>query len=250
VSGKVIAASASSAAVQQTSGPQTIAFSSQTRFTSTSSATRASLVTGDCVSVESTDAGSSVSGSRPTPGATPSFPTTLTAREITITSTSGCPQPTGGQGGFGEFPRGGFTPPPGATASSGAVAGGAEAGGSVPGPTTFRGRFGGAFGTITAIAGSSITVKSTFGGSATTAVKTTSSTTYVTTASVSASAVKKGLCVTAIGADDVSGVLNARSVSISQPVNGSCPAQSFSGGGFGGPGFVTNGNGPGGPAGA
>jgi hypothetical protein len=179
---------------------------------------------------------------------------------VTITSTSGCEQGIGGSGGFTTgrgFPGGGsFTPP----------AGGFGEGGTRPTPTGtsfpgfgsgssgrggFAGRFGGAFGTIASITGSSFTVKSAFGAIAgatptaatgtttgtTTTVKTTSTTTYDVTSTGSASQVKKGLCVNAIGSDDVSGVLDARSVSISPPVNGSCPATRGFTGGFGGPGF-------------
>jgi hypothetical protein len=259
VSGKVIAASASSAAVQETSGPQTIDFSSSTRFTATASTTRSSLAKGDCVTVASTATGAGTS-SRPTPGATPSVPRNVTARSVTVTSTSGCPQATGGQGGFGGFPRGNFTPPAGGfgeggtprpfPTASGFPGGRFGSGGS----GGFRTGFGGAFGTIAAISGSSFTVKSSFGSSTTITVKTTSSTTYDATSTTSASAVQKGQCVNAIGSDDVSGVLDARSVSISSPVNGTCPAPTTSfggfGGGFGGRGFGGSGSGaPGGNSG-
>jgi hypothetical protein len=203
--------------------------------------------------VSSTNTGTGGAG-RPTPGATPTFPTDVTATSVTVTSTSGCQQVTGGQGGFpggqGGFPGGGsFTPPAG---------GFGEGGTSRPVPTSsafpggsgsFRGRFGGggvggAFGTITAIGGSSFTVKSSFGSGTTITVKTTASTMYDATSTGSATDVKKGLCVNAIGSDDVSGVLDAQSVSISSPVNGACPVPRQFGG------FVRSGGFPGGPGGA
>lgn len=255
VSGKVIAASASSAAVQETSGPQTVDYGTDTRFTSTSSTSRSSLATGDCVAVTSADSGGA-DRVRPTPGATPSFPTKVTARSITVTSTSGCQQPTEAAGGF---PRGNFTPPAGGFGESGTPRPFPSASGfprgRFGGSGTFRtgigGAFGGAFGTITAVNGSTIVVKSSFGSDNVTTVTTTSSTTYQATSTGSAADVKPGTCVNAIGSDDISGVLQARSVSISQPVNGECPAGStFGGRGFGGPGFLTSGGAPGGTGGA
>ncbi|HVW80670.1 MAG TPA: hypothetical protein VHB69_07010 [Mycobacteriales bacterium] len=247
VSGKVIAASATSAAVQETSGPQTVEFSSGTHFTSTVSTTRSSLATGDCVTVSSNPADTGSSGT-----ATPA-PTSISAKTITVTSTAGCATGNGGPGAFagGGFPGGGgFTPPAGGFSGTGSSPRPFPTGTAFPGfggqrgsagRGGFAGRgFGGAFGTVTSISPSSITVKSTFGSSRTVTVKTTSATTYDATSEGTATDVKKGLCVTAIGSDDVSGNLAARSVSISSPVNGSCPAPRVFGE-FGGRGFGSGG---------
>jgi hypothetical protein len=93
-------------------------------------------------------------------------------------------------------------------------------------------------------------VTSSFGSDTTISVKTTASTTYEATTTGTASDVKQGLCVDAIGSDDVSGVLDARSVSISSPVNGTCPVARQLTGGFGRGGFGSAGGFPGGTGGA
>lgn len=273
VSGKVIAASATSATVQATTGPSTVAFSSSTRFTKASSAVRSSLAKGDCVTVTSTRAATGGSGTGAAADGTATPPTHVTARSVTVTSTSACSQlrtqatpgggfngtpPAGssprfngevpGGRGFGgggappQFSGGGGAPQPEATGSPGA--GGSFSGG--PG-RVLRGRFGGGvFGTITAINGSSFTVKPNFAQAGTTTVKTTADTTYEQVATASATDVTKGECLSAAGSTDVSGVLDARSASISQPVKGKCSAATPS---FGGPQFFSRG-GPGTPPGA
>lgn len=225
VSGKVIAAGASTASVQGDTGPQSIAYSSTTRLTKTSSTTRSALATGDCVSVGSAGGSSNV-----------------TARTVTITSTSGCPTPVSRRNGT-TGPVNGGAPRPFATGSPGF--GGLQRG---PGNTRFASR--GIFGTVVAVGPSSFTVRSVFGStSSRTTVKTTSSTAYAATTSATASDVVKGQCVNAVGTTDVSGVLEARSISISAPVKGGCPV-SDAGlfvRNFGGPGpGVADGTGPGG----
>lgn len=247
VSGKVIASSATSAAVQQTSGPATVDYGSDTRFTTTASTTRAALATGDCVTVST-----GTTDSAATNGAT-AAPTTITAKTVTVTSTSGCQPPSGfgrvpGGGSFTPPAGGGFTPPAGGFGENGGTPRPFPTGSAFPrlGPGSggfVRRAFGGAFGTIASITATSFTVTSPFGSSTTTTVKTTSSTMYDATSAGSAADVKSGKCVTAVGSDDVSGNLDARSVSISSPVNGSCPAAPAVGGfgGFAGGRFATGG---------
>ncbi|HVT22454.1 MAG TPA: DUF5666 domain-containing protein [Mycobacteriales bacterium] len=251
MSGKVIAASATSATVQAASGPSTVAFTTSTRFTKSSPTQRSSLAKGDCVTVASTDA--TVPTARSTSGATSNGilrpPRKVTARSVTVTSTSGCrqtgqfrdgftgtPPPDGPRFGNGEVPRpfATGTPPSGA-------------GSNAQRPGIVRNRLGvGVLGTITSISGTTFTVASTFAESAKTTVTTTADTTYDAIATVTAADIDRGACLSAVGSTDVSGVLDARSVAISQPDNGTCRSAGppFGGGRFftsGGPGGVSEG---------
>jgi hypothetical protein len=177
--------------------------------------------------------------------AVPSAPKNVTARSVTLTSTSGCEQRglrggPGGGGFNGTPPAGGLAATPPARGSTGTPPAGGFRNGD--GPGGFRGRFGGVLGTITSITGDSFKVKSSFSASVstsnlTTTVRTTAGTAYVEIETASASDVAKGSCVSAVGATDVGGVLQARTVSISPPVKGECRAASGTfGGGFGGRG--------------
>ncbi|HWC33795.1 MAG TPA: hypothetical protein VG650_03095 [Mycobacteriales bacterium] len=249
VAGKVIAATSSSASVQTASGPSSVAFSATTRFTKTSPTTRSALAKGDCVTVTATAPPASA-------GTTTTTTTrTITARVVTLTSTSGCSQAFPGRGFGGTPPSGtfgrGFT---GAPPSGGFGGGGAPRPFPTGSPGAGRpGRFGGpgtvqralgALGSITSLTAHSLQLTSTFGQTTTTTtVDTTSATSYVTVADSSAIEVVKGSCVSAVGTTDVSGLLDARSVAISQPVGGQCRAAAtpfgggrfFSRGGYGGP---------------
>jgi len=101
-----------------------------------------------------------------------------------------------------------------------------------------RGGFGfGAFGKVTAVSSSGFTVASTmpsFGAGASAgattdvAVMVDAGTTYTTTKSVTAGALKVGRCATATGSTDDTGAVSAQRISLSQPVDGQCT------GGFGG----------------
>jgi hypothetical protein len=48
------------------------------------------------------------------------------------------------------------------------------------------------------------------------------STVYTTTTSATQTALKVGLCVTALGTTDATGAVTARTITIAPPVNGSC----------------------------
>jgi hypothetical protein len=253
VSGKVIAAAAASATVQADAGPSTIAFTASTSFMKSSPTSRSSLAKGDCVTVGSTRA--TVPGARSTTGATtdgvPQPPRKVTARSVTVTSTSACSQMGQGRrppgGGFaGTPPTGGPSAANGQAPQPITTAAPFGRGGNGQRPGVVRNRFGGGvFGTITSVRGSTFTVTSTFTGSAKTTVTTTADTTYDAITTVSAADITEGDCVSAIGSTDVSGVLDARSVSISQPVKGECRSAAAP---FGGGRFFANG-GPGGPPG-
>jgi hypothetical protein len=242
VSGKVIAASATSASVQQTSGPASVVFGSATRFTATTSTSRSALADGDCVMVAGA-AASSGGGPRASVGSPPSVPTTLTARTVTVTSRSGCQReanfPDRGRRFTGTPRAGGFPPPTARSFTGTPPAGGFGAG---RGPGSFRGRVGrGVLGTVSSIDAHSFVVTAAFGTGAKTTVKTTSATTYAATDPATAANVTKGACLNAVGSIDVSGVLQARSVAISPPVNGECRAAPVAF--VGGPPVTTGGGG-------
>jgi len=237
VSGSVLAATATGASVQSASGPASIAYSSITRFTKTSTTQRSSLAKGDCVTVmpvRPSNAGAQAT----TSGATAEPARTVTAAVVTVTSTSGCQRPNGTQ--FQGGPSRGFGFGSGGSGEGGAPGpnrtgfpqpGGFPSGG--PG-TARRGFFGGAFGTISSITGSTVALTTVFAQGGTTTVKTTSATVYDETVTATRTQVVAGECVNAFGTTDVSGVLDARSVSITKPVNGACRSVSspFGGGRF------------------
>ncbi len=112
-----------------------------------------------------------------------------------------------------------------ALAASLGGAGVAEAA-TTPGP----GANPGAFGSVAAISGSTMEVQNAQSGQVT--VSWTPSTTFSQIATVAASSVTTGTCVTVTGTSS-KGTITARSVTISQPTSGKCAAGGF-GGRFGG----------------
>jgi hypothetical protein len=152
------------------------------------------------------------------------------------------------------------------TGATGARPSGApgQNGGTGPGNGTGNGRGGFDFGRIvtgkvTSVSGSTITVESTTfaggapgaGGQSTAApsaapssekstrtVEVTSSTSYTKDKTATSSAVKIGLCATALGTADDTGAIAATSITLSTAVDGSCTS-GF--GGFGGRGGAGNG---------
>jgi hypothetical protein len=244
--GKVAAITGSTAQVQnQTDGQVAVTWTSSTAFTQEVSTTAAAIKVGSCVVVGSAQTS--------TGSTTTTQPTAVTATTVRITpATGGTCSPGfggrtggfGGQGGGPQFSGGG---PGGAAGGSGG--GGFE--GTPPsgfpsgGPNgangrTFRGFGGGAFGKVTAVTANGFTVSSTrpnrsTGQSTTTTVTVTETgtTTYTTTVKGAASDVKVGVCVRAQGTTDSTGAVTARTVAISQPVNGECTTGFFARGGTG-----------------
>jgi hypothetical protein len=250
-SGKITGVGSAGATVQTSNGSKKVAFGTVTTFTLTSSTSRSGVAVGDCVRVTSASTtNSTVPTARPTasPGTVPTVPKSLTAKAVTITSTSSCPRPSfnrGGSGGpaggfngeggpsTGNLPTPSFSPDAGGTLPNSAPGGQARSGFS--GRGFAGGGFGGATGTVTSVNGSTIKLTSQF-GTGTTTVTTTASTTYSVTDSTRASSVKTGQCLAAIGSTASDGTLDARTVSLSAPVNGTCANRGFGfGGGFGGP---------------
>jgi hypothetical protein len=78
----------------------------------------------------------------------------------------------------------------------------------------------GVTGTVAAVAGNTITVN---GSSAPSAVTVTDTTKYTKQAPTDAQALAQGKCIAARGIKDNSGTLQATTISVQQPNNGSCP---------------------------
>ena len=103
------------------------------------------------------------------------------------------------------------------------------------------GSFATAFGSVTAVAGSTVTVNETNPQTQQTTsvtVTLTPTTTFTTTQTATAAAIVVGQCARATGTADSTGAVTAQSLTISAPTNGSCTTgfgfRGGAGGGFGG----------------
>lgn len=228
-SGLVAAVSGSTAQVQGASSQTAVTWTSATTFTVQQKVAASVLKVGDCVVA------------RPASGQDATGSTTVAAATVEITAPTangactlgrGGVRPGGSQAGAGN----GYTPGTGAT----------------PGA---QGRFGGfgAVGKVVSLGTGEFTVTSAIASSSTahsTRVTYTSSTTFTKRAASTSAAVKVGVCVVAQGKSDDTGALTATSMSISQPVDGSCQNVFTGRGGSGrGPGYG-GGNGSGSSAGS
>jgi hypothetical protein len=230
VVGTAAAVSGSSLEVQNpTSGQVTVTFTASTPITDTVSVTSKDVTVGSCVTVVGK------------PSAAGAAAKSVTATSVTISApvkgscTGGGAGGFGGGGGFGGFgggqgtasPRPSFSPRPRPTGSRGAFG---------------NGTFGGADGKVTSVSASGFVVeaRSRTAGSGTATdtsvtVITTSASKYLKTVTASASALKVGLCVTAVGTPNSIGAVAARSIRISQPGPTGCVTGFAGRGGFGRP---------------
>ncbi|WP_298339151.1 DUF5666 domain-containing protein [Ferrimicrobium sp.] len=190
-------------------GESTVKWSSSTTFGETVTTDVSALRVGDCISAfEITPSGSSA----------PSV------RAVTLLpTTKGCASL--GSDGFARVPGGGFAGRPGA-GSRGFT------------HRTFKpGAFKAIIGTVKAVDSSSLSVTEAKGATVVT-IPITSSTSVTEHESVTSAGLAVGKCVTVEGTTSSIGIVTARSIAISSPVNGSCSAFGFGGGaGFGGGGF-------------
>ena len=191
----------------------TVVVTSSTAYQQTKTATASDIAQGDCVRVVGT--GSTTSGIQ------------ATTVVLTKPTSKGCNarNPRGGNGsgsGAGRFGNG----TPGSTPFT--LPGGSA--GTVPA------NIAAAFGTVSSVSGDQLTVKEqapkttkkTKAKTGTVAVTLTGSTTITETVKGAVANLAVGSCVTANGTVDSLGTITAKSVTISQPQNGSC------GGGLGG----------------
>jgi hypothetical protein len=228
VVGTAAAVSGSSLEVQNpTSGQVTVTFTASTPITDTVSVTSKDVTVGSCVTVVGK------------PSAAGAAAKSVTATSVTISAPvkGGC---TGGGaggfgGGFGGFgpgqgtasPRPSFSPRPRPTGSRGAFG---------------NGTFGGADGKVTSVSATGFVVeaRSRTAGSGTATdtsvtVITTSASKYLKTVTAGASALKVGLCITAVGTPNSIGAVAARSIRVSQPGPTGCVTGFGGRGGFGRP---------------
>jgi hypothetical protein len=220
-SGKIAAVSGRTAQVQSADSQTAVTWNARTTFAQEVKAAAADVQVGDCVVAMPTASSSAAASS-----------TTVAAGTVRILSTSGdCTRGPGGRPGrtFVSGPSGAPTAPPS----------GAPSGMPSGGPGRFVSL--GTAGKVTAVHSDGFTVASTRPGGTTQDVRvTTSSTTsYTRTAKATASEVKVGLCLTAQGTRDGTGAVTARSVNLSQPVDGGCGLSTFRRGPAGGPGVST-----------
>lgn len=185
-------------------GQVSVIFSAKTLFTQSQKAVLSAIRIGDCVTAVGATATTSASAS-------PSAPSTsFTATTLTVspsangTCTAG---PGGGGGGFGGFGGGRAS---GSVRPSGAPSGGTA------GNRVRIGDF--ATGTVTAVSGSTVTIRTIARGSqqaSTDTVTTTSTTTVTRTARVTSAALKVGECVSANGTTSSSGAVTATRIALS-----------------------------------
>ncbi|MDQ1733079.1 MAG: hypothetical protein QOK10_3238 [Pseudonocardiales bacterium] len=236
-SGEVVAIAATTLQVQNSTSQTAVTYTKTTSFTDTAPATAAMLKVGLCVSARPAPSSSASSSATSAPG---NRPTSVVAARITLS------QPVNGEcaagfgsggggtggGGFGGFARGTGGAQPSGTpgGNNGARPSGAARGGF--------GGFGGGFGAtgkISSISGTTFvvasvrrpvpngqTTPSAAPNSSDITVTTTSTTIYRQTLKSTASAVKVGRCVTALGKADDTGAITATAISVSPKENGSC----------------------------
>jgi hypothetical protein len=239
-SGTIAAITGTSLEVQNpTSGQTTVTYTSTTTFDQTVSAAASGVTVGSCISAFGKPTSTSSTGKSAFGG-----PVTATTVTISQPVSGSCTTGFGG-GGFG----GGGAGRPGGF--SGGGSGGSD---RAPGGAAGRfrggagGQFGAASGQVTAVSGSTATVGEVNPSTKATSsvvITLTASTTYTERTSATSSDLAVGKCATAIGTADSTGAVTARSISISQPVSGSCTT-GFGGFGRGGGGAP----GQGGPTGA
>jgi|HubBroStandDraft_2_1064218.scaffolds.fasta_scaffold172396_1 hypothetical protein len=229
VVGTAAAISGSSLEVQNpTSGQVTVTFTASTPITDTVSVTAKDVTVGSCVTVVGKPSTTGSAGS----------PVTATTVTISAPVKGNC----AGAGGFGGGGFGGF----GGGGTGGAGASPRPSFSARPRPTGSRGAFGngtfgGANGKVTSISATGFVVQAmrrTAGSSTATetdiTVITSSASKYLKTVTASASALKVGLCITAVGTANSIGAVAARSIRVSQPGPSGCVTGFGGRGGFGG----------------
>jgi hypothetical protein len=200
VSGQLTQVSGSTLTLSTATGGVTVTFTGSTSIEKTGTGTDADITTGSCI----TATGTAATGSA------------LTATTVTVSPSSGGTCSLGGRFGGG-------------------VAGGPFIGASFsprPLPSGIALGFSLVRGLVTAVSGTSVTVRSAAGTEENVVVPSTA-TVSATTPGISADLVD-GVCVTAVGPRGSSGDVAAQSLDVEAPGPSGCP--SARGGGFGGSG--------------
>jgi len=210
VTGLIADVSGKTMQVQGTDAQTAVTYTAKTSFTQQVSTSASAIEVGTCVSVQTSGAASA------------STSVTATAVSVTAAVKGECTGRAGGSRGTGA-PSGMPSGAPGG-APSGAPSG-APQGGTTPGGNADRTRP--VSGKVATVDGSSFTVTSVaFGdtGSQTYVVTTSDKTTVTKDKTVTAKAVKTGLCTTAAGKTDSTGAVTATSVALRPAVDGACSA--------------------------
>lgn len=232
-----------------TTGQVAVAVTDKTTYTQTEATTLASVRVGSCVSAISAV---SDSGSSTAPGDSP--PTTITADTVVVSSATDGSCTRGFAGSAG--PRGSFTGVPSRFRQSGAPTGRPSgAPGQLPRTAAVNGL-------VTAVSGSTITVRAerralpsgstatptatptptatATATASTVTVLVTASTKYTETVAATKAALKVGLCLTAEGSTGSDGTVTASRIALSAPSATGCTVTfgrgRFGAGGPGGPG--------------
>lgn len=208
-SGEVAAVSGRTAQVQNDqSGQVAVTWTGSTSFSQQVAGTLDDVAVGSCVLVTSADDGSSSADASSDAGAVTAV-TAGSVRVLAASGSDGC-----GFGGGGQLPSGGPTDMPSDM------------------PSDRPGGMGG-FGTsgeVIAVSATGFTVEAAAGprsadssaASVTVTVTVAVDTTYTTTAKATSAAVKVGRCLVAQGDADDTGAVTAASVTVSEPVDGTC----------------------------
>jgi hypothetical protein len=233
VSGLIAAVFGTTLQVQGNGEQTAVVYSATTTITAQAASSASAVKVGDCVSAgEATTGGQSGATSTPSVGGTAG--TTVAATTVTILSSDGkgCQSAESGLGGPG-FRSGNGTRPAGAPT-------GVPSDRPTGGFGNRAGGFGGfgAVGEVTAVSGGRLTLTETVrlfdGGTAggptaspttttrTVTVSYTSATAFLATTKATASAIKVGDCVRALGRADDTGAITASSLALSPAVSGSC----------------------------
>ena len=255
-SGLIAALSGSTMQVQsQQDGQVAVSWTSSTTFTQQVSAAASSIKAGDCVTAmgsSTANASTSASFTATTVSITPSVNGTCGGGDRGTGGVRPSGAPAGGMpsGAPGGMPPGGATGavPSGAHGSGagrpGEVASGAVVSVSGSKIVIAARDFGGAGAGASANAGTGANGSASSSATTTNRTVTLASTTKITTEkSVTSSAVKVGLCASAQGTTDSTGAVTAKSVALTDAVDGACTS-GF--GGFGG--FGRGGNGASAPS--
>jgi len=238
-SGQIAAKQGSTLQVQnQTDGQVAVSYTAKTAITAQVAATLKDVKVGSCVTVTPVMSASGGSTSSGTSSSALAAGTVRISAAVKGQCTGGFVGGAGGGFHSGSRPSG--VPSGMATSRPSEFASGRPSGAA----GGFRGGMMFANGKVTAVSGGGFTVAnslptrggsnsgSSTGASSNVQVTVSGSTTYTTTKSSDASALKVGKCVVATGQADSTGAVTADRLVVSDPVNGSCT----SGFGFGGRG--------------
>ncbi|GAA0637273.1 hypothetical protein GCM10009547_47060 [Sporichthya brevicatena] len=240
-SGQIAEVSGRTMQVQNTQNQTAVTWTNATVVTDTVAASRKDIRVGDCVQVRdvASEATAAITSTPAEAAAADAEPVTAASVAISTPVDGSCTAgfPGGTRAGG---PSEGFRPTGAPQARGDARPGD---GGLPPGGGSRPAGMRGAAGTVAAIDGTTMTVSMPnpgTSGTSTRVVMLTEATTYTKTVTATASALKVGRCVTALGSADDTGAITATSITVRSAVDGACTT------GFGRPGRpagTENGNG-------